>query len=53
MKIIITAKTKNHNPSEDELDKSVDVVMDIADKLEYGVKSCRCMKDGTSLFFEK
>jgi hypothetical protein len=53
MKIIITAKTKSHNPTEEELDKSVDVVMAIANKLEYEIKSCRCYKDGTSLVLEK
>ena len=53
MKIIITAKTKNHNHNGKELDKSVDVVMAITNKLEYDIKSCRCYKDGTSLILGK
>jgi len=53
MRIIITAKTKSHNPTEEELDKSVDVIMAIADKLKYEIKGCKCYKDGTSLVMER
>ena len=53
MKIIITAKTKSNNPTEEELDKSVDVVMAITNKLKYEIKSCRCYKDGTTLVLKE
>jgi len=47
MKLIITAKDNN-------LDKSVDEIMRIAEMIkEYEIKSCRCMKDGTSLILKK
>ena len=48
MKIIITAKSE-------DLDKTVDVVLDISSELEekgYKVKGCRCMKDGTSIILD-
>jgi len=53
MKIIITAKTKSHNPPGKELDKSVDVVIAIANKLKYEIKSFRCYGNGIPLVLEK
>ncbi len=53
MRIIITSKTKNHNPSEKEIDKTVDIVMEIVNKLEeYDIVSYKCYKDGTSVVME-
>ncbi|MFH1586178.1 MAG: hypothetical protein ABIB79_05410 [archaeon] len=52
MKIIITAKTKNNNPTEKELDKSVEIVMAIADKLKYDIESCRCYQDRTQIILK-
>ncbi len=53
MRIIITAKTKNNNSTEKELDKSVDIIMVIANKLGYEIKSCKCYIDGTSLVLKR
>jgi len=57
MKLIITAKTgKGENSTENQIDKTVDVVEKIVFKLEkkgYKAKGCRCMSNGTSIILEK
>jgi len=58
MEIIITAKTSNKNPTQKELDKSVDLVLTagetIANKIkDYDIVRCRCSRDGTSLILVK
>ena len=53
MRIIITAKTKSHNPSEKELDKSVDELIKITKKIKgFGWIDCECRSTGTSLVLE-
>lgn len=56
MKIIITTKTKN--PTQKELDKSVDLVLEagefVARRLKgFDIGRCKCYKDGTSLILIK
>ena len=46
MRITIIAKTKSHNPNEEELDKSVDELIRIADRIKgYEWKDCECSKE--------
>lgn len=54
MKIIITAKTKSKNPSEKELDESVEEVVKITNKIKcFDWIDCDCRSDGTSLILYK
>jgi hypothetical protein len=58
MKITITTKTKSKNPSQKELDKSVDLVLEagevVAHKLKgFDICRCKCYRDGTSLILKK
>jgi hypothetical protein len=53
MKIIITAKTKSHNPSEKEIDKTVDEVMNVANKIKGKIIGKKCFCDGTSIIIER
>lgn len=58
MEITITTKINKKKPTQKELDKSVDIVLDageaIANKLKgFDICRCKCYKDGTSLILIK
>lgn len=57
MELIITAKTSKKNPSTKDIDKTVDMVLDVGALLhkKHNFKEVRCKlyKDGTSLILEE
>ncbi len=53
MKLIITAKIDGKNPTEEEIDETVDVVTKIGNEIGWEWKGHKCMSDGTSLILEK
>ena len=54
MRLIITAKTgEGKSSAEKEIDKTVDIVTKIGNKIKGEWMGCRCMYNGTSLILEK
>ena len=57
MKIIVTIKTNNKNPSQKQLDKTVDMVLEVGallhDTLNFEEKGCKVYPNGTSLILTK
>ncbi len=53
MRLIITAKTDTKNPTEEDIDETVDAVTRIGSKIKGAWIGCKCMYDGTSLILEK
>jgi hypothetical protein len=56
MEIIITAKTSKKNPTQKELDKTVDLVLDAGEliykKFKFKECNCRCRVNSTSLILK-
>ena len=56
MEIIITAKTSKKNPTQKELDKTVDLVLDAGEliykKFKFKECNCRCRVNSTYLILK-
>jgi hypothetical protein len=57
MKLIVTIKTKNKNPSQKQIDKTVDMVLEVGEllhnTLNFKEKGCKIYSNGTSLILTK
>ena len=57
MEITVTIKTKKKNPSQKEIDKTVDMVLEVGEllhnKLNFEEVNCKLYPNGTSLILTK